>query len=206
MSREVVAGDVGEGRAAGALAHGSEAGRGGLEPIVDLHVAARVETDTGDIEADPRMSGVGPTATSRTLGSITRCLATTSSGSATPTRTSPRRRCAVGRRRARSSRVRAGRAVSGAISPTATVCPARAVGMTIAFATVPAPNDGSVQGAIPGGATPRVVPSGQWTAHTADPAGRCPKRGREPGWSPRRAARRASWRTIVQWSTKVRAR
>ena len=48
---EVVEGDVGEVGGAGAVAHGPDAGDGGLEAIVDLDVAAWGGLDSGEFEA-----------------------------------------------------------------------------------------------------------------------------------------------------------
>jgi hypothetical protein len=50
---KVVDRDVRELRAAGALAHRPDTRRGCLQLRVDLHVAARVQLDAGDIEPDP---------------------------------------------------------------------------------------------------------------------------------------------------------
>ena len=54
---KVVEGDVGELRAAGALADRPDIGRARLQPVVDRDVAPRVQLDAGHLQPDP--GGVG---------------------------------------------------------------------------------------------------------------------------------------------------
>src|SRR5262249_41191164 len=49
---KVIAGDVRELRAAGAVPHGPDVGRSGLQPFIDANIAASVQLDPGLLEAD----------------------------------------------------------------------------------------------------------------------------------------------------------
>src|SRR5262249_53292311 len=50
---KVIAGRMRELRAAGAVAHGPDVGRGGLQSVVDANVSAGVQLDAGLLEPDP---------------------------------------------------------------------------------------------------------------------------------------------------------
>ena len=57
---KIIEGDVGELGAAGALADRPDIGRGGLQAVVDVDVAARVHLDAGHFQANPCRVGRAP--------------------------------------------------------------------------------------------------------------------------------------------------